>query len=127
MTPAQLAARHVSGNPLHPYRWEARYRDGGRLQQFDVDGYHPGRDIDQARLATLVVHGHPAGPLVIDRPARLDAPVTDVVLRARVSMTLPGDTRTVVRAFGFAHAGSWYGLTIDDDGRVSPCAWREGP
>jgi hypothetical protein len=126
MTPTQFAARRASPNPLHPYRWEARYRDGGRLQQFDVDGYHPGRDIDQARLATLVVHGHPAGPLVIDRPERLDAPLTDVVLLARVAMT-PGGPTTAMRAFGLAYAGQWYGLTIDDDGHVGGLAWREGP
>jgi hypothetical protein len=126
MTPAQMAARRLSPNPLHPYRWEARYRDGTRLQQFDADGYHPGRDIDQARIETLVVHGHPAGPLLITRPERLDAPLTEMVLRARVAMTLGGPT-TATRAFGFAHAGTWYGLTIDDDGRVGPLAWREGP
>lgn len=123
MTPAQMATRHVEANPLYPYRWEARYRDGGRLQQFDVDGYHPGRDIDHARIERLVVHGHPAGPLVIERQ---DAPMTDVVLRARVTMT-PGEPISASRAFGFAHADRWYGLTINDEGRVGPLAWRDGP
>jgi hypothetical protein len=79
-------------NPIHPFWWEARYAGGGRLQQFDVDGWHRPAEIDRTRLVELVVHNHASGLLVLPARSRTAHPDPDAVV-VRVSWAMIHEIR----------------------------------
>ena len=124
---AAWAARLRSGNPLWPYRWVARYRGGGRLCQFDVDGYHKSTDIDRARLEELRVEGpHPFAPFVLPVPP--GRPPDEVLLKVQIDVNMELGTNQIrehVAEFFFGYAyrvenkRHEFLLHIDRDGRVS--------
>lgn len=120
-------ARMASGNPLHPYTWVAEYQDaafgfgppGGRLKQFDVDGYHTSRHIDRVRLKRLLILNHPRSPIDLPVP---HGPPDEVVMRARVDLEMDlGGTivgRKVSCFFGYKYGEDQFLLEIDDEGKL---------
>lgn len=131
-----MTAWSERANPFWPYRWVARLRNGGRVAQYDVDGYHGSDELNSpvpmagaifahgaragvtpGEVAALELHGHPAGILTV--PARADPPMR-VVIRTRTDRVLARGGRQWVRRFlGFQYATGFVGLEVDDAGRVS--------
>jgi hypothetical protein len=84
---------------MHPWVWEAEYRDGRRLRQFDADGFHRSAEIDGRRVAALVLHGHPASPCRWFPPEPLAVgPVLRVEITVQSVLTL--GPRGLARALG---------------------------
>ncbi len=106
---------------LAPYHWEARYRNGGRLLEHDVDGHHHAAEIDLSRLTAIRLHGHPAGVVEV----RCSVPPGEVILLAKHRGRLGPGGHDVTRwiLVGFRYGAVEDVLAIDDAGRVAP--WRE--
>jgi hypothetical protein len=119
----EFATRRAAKNPVHPYRWEARYAGGGRLCQYDVDGMHRSPEIELSRVSGLVIYGHPSGPLRVTR--RWDCAPSEVIIRSRVRIMF-GESiyRTVEHWFGFRYpTGSFEGWRIQPQ---SQACWLTG-
>jgi hypothetical protein len=138
MTLASHAQRIRSNNPVEPYLWEARYQGYDdrhdrhprrfRLRQQDFDGWHTSREIDRARLRSLVIWGHPGSPieLGLPQPPPPDGPLVDEVL---VQATT--DLRETIEVgeqrieyltwcfFGFRYGGLRHFLQIDPAGHIA--------
>jgi len=108
-------------NPIFPYSWQANYKDGGRLSQFDLDGHHFSREIDCSRLTALIILGHPDSPVTLPvlYPDRLP---DEVIIKAQVSLSQTlgqvGMTRTVRYFFGFRYGDEKFLLEIDEQGKL---------
>jgi hypothetical protein len=123
--------RHVlAGNPIEPYTWRAIYRDGSELRQFDLGGTrHTSLEIDRARIAGLMIDGHPDSPLWVPVPHEDRAP-EEVIVIAEVSTSVtiglangsPSVGRSVRCLFGFRYAGEEWLVQIDAAGRFRPVA-----
>jgi hypothetical protein len=118
LTPLE-AARRSRENPLWPYSWAVRYRDGTRVAQYDAaGGYHLGTEIDPRQVVRLEILGHPESPIPLYPPH--DDP-DEVVLRARVQRALVpgvGWQESIWRLFGWRYGTMGYVLRIDDAGSV---------
>lgn len=123
------AHRLADPNPIAPYRWEARYAGGGRLRQFDVDGWHSSREIDRARIEALVILGHPASPIVLSRPYADRIP-DEVLVSAQTDLVQTlgqGITdRHVVFFFGYRFGAEEFLVRIDAAGRLMRTNGRDG-
>jgi hypothetical protein len=105
----------------------ARYRGGGRLCQFDVDGYHKSTDIEKDRLEEIAITGpHPLAPFILPVPP--GRPPDEVVLKVQVDVNMElGATkirdRVVEFFFGYAYLVNGqrheFFLHIDREGKVS--------
>ena len=116
-------ARKMSGNPIFPYRWIARYDGGGELKQFDVDGYHYSHEIDRARLTELVVLGHKSPIKIPTLWKSSERPLEDVIIKAQVDIEYELGSKRVVAYKVAYHFGYQYGqdlflVEIDDNGKV---------
>lgn len=121
-------ARQASGNPLFPYTWIAEYHgapfglgSGGRLKQFDVDGYHTSFDIHRARLKRLLILNHPLSP--IDLPVPFDRPPDEIIMKARVDLDMELGSKEIVARrvscfFGYRYGADKFLLEIDDEGNL---------
>ncbi len=106
---------------LAPYHWEARYRNGGRLLEHDVDGHHHAAEIDRSRLIAIRLHDHPAGVIEVRCPVSPD----EVILLAKYRGCLGPGGHDVTRwiLVGFRYGAVEDVLAIDGAGTVAP--WRE--
>jgi len=114
--------RLADPNPIAPFAWEARYRGGGRLRQYDVDGRHTSREIDRARIESLVILGHPASPIVLPRPEPDRIPDEVLVLAQTDLVQTLGQgitDRRVIFVFGYRYGPTRYLVTIDEAGRLT--------
>lgn len=111
--------RKLSGNPIFPYTWVARYADGSTLPQLDALKIRNSRDIDLGRVTELIILNHPGSPLVV--PAHLGRP-HEVIVKAEVEMTNIVGTDEwnylVAYFFGFRYGKEKYMMEIDDNGVV---------
>lgn len=123
-------------NPVYPYAWEARYLgyddrtpESFRLRQFDHDGAHWTREIDRARIRSLVILGHPASPIELWTPyppPPLGPPPDAVIVKAVVDhqFTVGGGNgnraHDVLRFyfFGFRYGADDFLVGIDPTGSV---------
>lgn len=125
MDTATFNRRVLERNPLYPYAWEVRYNGGGRLRQFDFDRQHFSREIDIARVESLVILGHPSSPIVLELPYA-DRPPDEVIIKAQVSiheticLGAPGKemSREVKVFFGFRYGPEKFLVEIDEAGRI---------
>lgn len=113
--------RILNRNPLHPYSWQASYKGGGRLKQFDFDGQHFSPEINRSRVTELVILGHPDSPITIPIPYPDRVP-DEVIIKAQVSLRqtlgVPGMTRTVRLFFGYRYGAEKFLLEIDEQGKL---------
>lgn len=115
-------------NAIAPYTWEAEYRGGGRLKQFDVDGYHKSLEIDRLRIRALIIHRHPSGPIRIEVPGDQPGPPDDVRIQATTAITMGASTgHAVTFWFGYRYGTQWYLVGIDSWGRVFTSDRFEAP
>ncbi len=121
MHPHELARAERTVGALAPYRWEAWYRNGGRLLEHDVDGHHHVSEIDLSRLAEVRLRGHPAGVIAV----RCPVPPDEVILRAKRRGRLGPGGHDVTRwiLVGFRYGAVEDVLAIDDAGRLA--RWSE--
>lgn len=118
------ARRIANKNPLHPYSWIARYRDGGRLKQFDFDGYHYGHDIDLRRVQSIEICGHPNSPIFVPILDDSDGQRPDEVLliaHNAIDMEL-GSNKVTYRIpyyfIGYRYGQDVVGAKILEDGKI---------
>jgi hypothetical protein len=125
LTPSAAVQRVRSRNPIHPLTWEARYRGGGGIRQFDWDGQHWSREIDRSRVESLLLHGHDESPLTIPLPDG-ERPPDAVIIKAQVdiSQTIDRDSgaqrwsRSVAIFAGWHVGDHAYLVEIDAVGRL---------
>jgi hypothetical protein len=122
LSPTELEVRRRAHNPLWPWLWAVRYRNGtwhypwrdGRVQhESDIAA----RDVAWLDLTAPV-----------DRALRLHAPpegVAAVRLRAVVTLEGPEACSVSRRVALIAPDGAWRGFAIDDAGRAEAIAGRE--
>jgi hypothetical protein len=105
-------------NAVAPYTWEAEYRDGTIVRQFDpVQGFQRSTVIDPQRIRAIRVLGG-------SRPIRLELPYPaapdDVRIQRTTNLSLTMDSQiaglSVVRWFGYRYGTEWFLLRIDDEG-----------
>jgi hypothetical protein len=110
------AQRIASRNPIHPYAWQAVYRDGGRLHQLGVAGVHTSRDVDRSRLERLVLLGHPASPIELAMPAPpppFGPPPAEVIVQATTDLSATMEFGTGERPVRTAGTWVWLGVGYD--------------
>jgi hypothetical protein len=123
LSPTEVEVRRRTGNPLWPWVWVARYRDGS-WQSAVRDGVAQHEaDIRARDLAWLELRAPGEAPVRLTAPP---AGVTAVRLRAQVTLGLDeAATPSVVRRVALLESdGVWRGVAIDDAGRVEAIARR---
>jgi hypothetical protein len=123
MTLHDALARRLDPNAVAPYRWEADYRDGSTVRQFDpVRGFQPSTVLDPRQVVGLRILGHPYGPIRMALPYPDRVP-DEVRIQATTDMAIPVDGTqaeiSMVRWFGFRYGSGWSLLRIDDAGRLA--------
>lgn len=119
--------RQISGNPIYPYHWIAKYIDGSTLSQFDALKSHTIFDIDQQRLQNMIIMGHPKSPIIVERPTGMGVPER-IIVRASVNMISDSGTPgwgqkawkyKVIYFIGYRYGKHEFLLQIDDNGALS--------
>lgn len=112
----------MTRHPLHPYAYEAQYRNGRRLRWESPGGPWGEARLPLEGLMRLVVLGHPAGPLAVSVPQ--SAGLAGLVLRSRGTVTLgPGGTHRRRWLLGWRGSTDHvHGLRLDDQGGVTAYA-----
>lgn len=102
-------------NAVHPYRWEAEYRDGTVVRQFDpVQGFQRSTVIDPRQIMALRVLG--AGtPIRLQRPLAHAPDEVRIQATTDVSLTLGAGITGVAKVcwFGYRYGTQWFLLRID--------------
>jgi hypothetical protein len=122
LSPTELETRRRTGNPLWPWTWAVRYRDGSWHQAVREGRRQHEADI-RAREVDWIDLSAPG-----EAPLRLRAPAEGVVaVRLRAVVTLEGaeGLRVSRRVALIAPDGAWRGFKIDDAGRAEAIAGRE--
>jgi hypothetical protein len=112
-------------NPLHPYSWQANYINGGRMKQFDFDGYHHAIEIDRSKIKELVILGHPDSPINLPLPYADRAP-DEIIIKAQCDIAFTVELGTAEREqnvrsrcfFGFRYGNEKFLVLIDPSGKV---------
>jgi hypothetical protein len=123
LSAATLLQRRLDPNAVAPYTWEAEYRDGRTIRQFDpVAGFQPSTRLDPQQILALRILGHPHGPIRVGIPYR-DQPPDEIRIQATTDLAMPtGGTMAgiaIVRWFGFRYGTQWFLVRIDDAERVT--------
>jgi hypothetical protein len=123
LSPTELEVRRRTGNPLWPWTWVVRYRDGSWHQAVRDGVAQHEADIRAPDLAWLELRAPGQAPVRLTVPPE---GVRAVRLRAQVTLGLDeAATPSVVRRVALLHAdGLWRGWAIDDAGRVEAIARR---
>jgi hypothetical protein len=121
LSPTDLEVRRRTGNPLWPWTWAVRYRDGSWHYPWREGRRQHEADIRARELAYVDLRAAWQPPL------RLTAPPEGArAVRLRATVTLEGpEACSVVRRVALIHDdGFWRGWAIDDLGRVEAIAGR---
>ena len=122
----QTDIRVVHKNPMHPYSWEFRYRNGGSIKQFDFDGYHYSHEIDRQRVGDIVILGHLHSPVMVPNPE--NNPPDEIFIQALVLETMnvmnfSDGVRNIKYQFGYRFGDSKLIAEIDDRGNIWQSVW----